>query len=660
MVRKWREAGLYPAVILAVNILIARKLFGLEYSANLASNEGEFIAIARQVAAHLTRPGDLLWWPVWDCGLPFQNTYLPLLPVLAGLLSGLTGHSAALSFHQVGAAAFCLGPVALYALAWGIGRSAGAAFFAALLYSVFSPCVLLVPAIRNDVGSLWNSRRLQILSYYGEAPHSLSLVFVPLAILFLCLAITRGKLWQQVLAGILSGAAVLANAFGAVILLLAGLSLLATVSTERAWKNLRLLAAIGVLTYLWISPLVPPSVFAAIRMNSPTIGADYRFTARSLAGVAILTAGFIMAWCGMSKAKWPAHLRFSALFALLTGGIVLLGWFGNIYVVPQPHRYQIAMDMAISLAVIFAAKEWLAKAPRRTGSIVAAVALAALAIEARHQVHYARGLIRSVDITRTVPYRVAQWVTANLDDNRVMIGGAYSFYFNDFTDTPQLHGGQEPMLPNFVMRIAAFTIYSVKSAEITTLWLKALGAHAILVPGPHSEEFYKPFSDPGKLNGFLPVLWQQDDDTIYSVPARSMSLAHVIDARSLVRDRPINGLDTAQIERYVKALDSPDFPEAAWKWNTSHSATIHASLAPGQVVSTQVTYHPGWHATWNGVAQPTHSDGLGLLVVQPACQGSCDLTLWFDGGTEWRLTLWASGAAMLAVIVIGAVRLRRR
>src|SRR5262249_23081370 len=97
-------------VLLLVNVLIVGRLFFVEYSAYLGSNEGTFLAIARQVAAH---PFDLGWWPLWDCGMAFQNTYLPLLPMLTGGFSRLTAHSAALSYHQVSAALFCLGPISL-------------------------------------------------------------------------------------------------------------------------------------------------------------------------------------------------------------------------------------------------------------------------------------------------------------------------------------------------------------------------------------------------------------------------------------------------------------------------------------------------------------------------------------------------------------------
>src|SRR5437867_3812329 len=101
-------------ILLTINIWIAHKLFTVEYSAYLESNEGTFIAIARGIATH---PNDLLWWPLWDQGIPFQNTYLPLLHVLVAIVSRITGCSPALSFHAVAGALFCIGPVLLYTMA---------------------------------------------------------------------------------------------------------------------------------------------------------------------------------------------------------------------------------------------------------------------------------------------------------------------------------------------------------------------------------------------------------------------------------------------------------------------------------------------------------------------------------------------------------------
>jgi MFS family permease len=622
----------------------------------LGSNEGEFIAIARGVAQHL---GDLRWWPEWALGLPFQNTYLPLLQAVTGVFSRVTGHSPALSFHQVSATFFCLGPAFLYLMACAMTRMPWASFLAALAYSSFSPCALL-PKFRLDLGGLRNLRRLHILTFYGEGPHTTAMALIPLALLFLYLALTRGKLRDKVLAGVFLAASVLANAFGATILAAAVAALLASVRTERFWRNLWLVAAISALAYCWISPFLPPSVISAIRMNSPTADGDFRFTMRSAEGVAALVTGFALA-CLLTPKRTPAHLRFFLLFAWLMTGTVALGSLAQVYVVPQPHRYHIAMDMSLCLLAVFAGAAALRRISPRILTAAAVALLLALAVQTRHAIRYAHGTIRSADVAKSSMYKLTRAMDANVHGARVMVGGAYSTYFNIFSDTPQVHGGQDPMLPNFMLRIAVYTIYSgmntgARDGEIATLWLKALGAHAVSVPGPHSDEGHNPFTNPRKFDGLLPLLWRERDDAIYGVPARSDSLAHVMAARDLVRNPPANGLDIAQLEKYVAALDAPAYPEAKWRWTSRHSAVIDAAVAPGQVISTQVTYTPGWRAT---AAEVSH-DGLGLMVLKPTCQGPCQFALTYDGGREWRVTCLLSLAAMLAVLCLAVVALRRR
>jgi hypothetical protein len=75
-------------VLAAVNLIIAAPLFGVEYSAYNGSIEGTFIAIARVMAQH---PGDWKWWPLWNAGMPFENSYLPLLHWMVAAFSLLTG-----------------------------------------------------------------------------------------------------------------------------------------------------------------------------------------------------------------------------------------------------------------------------------------------------------------------------------------------------------------------------------------------------------------------------------------------------------------------------------------------------------------------------------------------------------------------------------------
>ena len=643
-------AAAYAAVVLVVNILIAGKLFSQEYSDYLSSNEGTFIAIAREIAA---RPDDILWFRIWDCGLPFQNTYLPLLHMIVGAFSRLSGHSAALAFHQVCAAFYCLGPVAVLLLAYVMTKQPGTSFFAALAYSIVSPSAMLIPAITNDVGGILRLRRLHVLVGYGEGPPTAALTIFTLAVLFLYLSITRGSMWMKVAAGALLGLTTLTNAFGGTLLGMASLCLLCTIETPRLWRNSVLTGLIGLLAWCWILPLFPPSVLAAIRMNSPTVGGDFHYTLRTWIALAILAVAFVALTFSLRKLRWKPELQFFGLFAFLTASIVMLAFFAEIYLLPQPHRYHVAMDMAICLLVVFGFREAARRLPREAGAALVGIFSALAAVQTGYAVHYARASIHSIPkIEQTAVYKVAAWANDHLQGKRIFVGGAYGFYFNDFTDTPQMTGGHDPMQPNFLMRSAPFQIYSGMGAgadegNVAVLWMKAFGTRAIYVPGAASEEFYKPFRNPAKFDGILPVLWHEGGDTIYGVPAQSESLAHVVPVGALVRTMPVNGIDLDQVKAYVNALEDTAIPNADWQWKNWHSGTLHATVQPGQAISLQVTYNPGWHAAWNGASQKIRADGLDLMVVETQCKGPCTLDLSYDGGVELRACFAASIAAML-------------
>jgi hypothetical protein len=234
----------------------------------------------------------------------------------------------------------------------------------------------------------------------------------------------------------------------------------------------------------------------------------------------------------------------------------------------------------------------------------------------------------------------------------VMVSGTPSFWLNAFTDQPQLSGGHDPTAPNWSQRVAVFIIYSGMNAgpragEVATMWMKAFGVQALTL----SAEFWKTFTDPNKFEGILPVLWREGSNTVYRVPQRSPSLAHVVPAGAIVSRVPLNGVDIGQVTQYVAALDDPSLPLAEMRWSDFNSARIETTLHQGQVLSVQVTYHPGWRTRINGIAQPVFRDGLGLLVVKPDCRGPCQIDLTYDGGAELIATRLASVLVAVGVML---------
>ena len=110
----------------------------------------------------------------------------------------------------------------------------------------------------------------------------------------------------------------------------------------------------------------------------------------------------------------------------------------------------------------------------------------------------------------------------------------------------------------------------------------------------------------------------------------------------------MHGLDVEPLRPFVAALNDPQLPLAPMEWKSRASARIAADLRTGDLVSVQVTYHPGWHAMVNGSERRIESDAIGLMVIHPECAGACAIDLIYDGGREMKI---ARVVQILSVIV---------
>jgi hypothetical protein len=654
-----RPALLCALVLLILNTLIAAKLFSLEYSAYNGSNESTSIAISRVMAEH---PGEWKWFPLWSGGMRFENTYLPLTHWSTAAFTLLTGYSPARSFHIVTAAFYALGAPAFFVMVLVLSRRLIPSFIAALAYSCISISALILPTIRADAGGPLTLRRFQVLAFYGEAAHTIALALLPLAVACFHFALTTREIKWKILAGVMTAAVILSNAFGIVALAVALLCWLLAFPSKPWWRAPVIIAAIGVVTYLWISPWLSPSMIRAIRINSPTADGDYRYTIASWIALSILLSGFLLLWFVLRRSRIDPYLRFFVLFAYVPAGIVLAWQISNVAVLAQPHRYHLQMDMALLAAIVFLCAAMLDRIPARAQLPIMALVIIALTFQTLNAVKFGWRFIRSADPTTLIEYKIAKWMDENRPGERAFISGSSCYWYNVFSDNPQFHGAHDPSVQNSFIRIPVFTIYTgmnagARDAEYSVFWLKAFGARAISVSGPNGREYYKPFTNPRKFESVLPVLWREGDDTIYEVPSRSSSLAHVIPRAAVPARTPIHGLDIEPVEAFVAALEDPRYPNATFEWKGRNAAAIRASPAPDQVIAVQITYDSGWEAYANGNRLKIRKDAIGLMVIEPDCDGACEISLTFTGGTE---TVVTRAMSLSAVLIALAFVLRNR
>jgi hypothetical protein len=646
--RRWR-APLGAAALLVWNLAIVARLLRMEWSAYNGSVEGSFIALARIMAKY---PGQWSWWPFWNGGMPFECAYLPFSHWLVAGFSLLTGVSAPRSFHIVSAVVYALAAPAVFWMALAISRKFGASFFAAWAYSCVSISAVL-PRVAADMHGALNLRRLHVLAFYGEAPHTTAMALLPVAMVCFHRALTTGAVKWKILAGALAAFVVLSNAFGAVALSAALLAWLLAFPRRPWWKAPLTVAAIGAASFCWVTPWLSPAMFRALWASTPAVGPGFGYRPATWIALAVFSAGLALLWFLLRRFRAPDWLRFFLLFGYIPTGIVLAGYFGNVNLIPQPLRYQVEMDLALLLAVAFGAAALVDKLPRRARIAVAAVLAIALTAQSRQALHYAGRFLNAGDPARLGEYKIAKWMDANLPGERAFIGGSSALLYNAITGNPQFKGGHDQHAVNQFIAAVDYSLYSDEGTEdrggawYSTFWLKAFGCRAVSVSGPGSNDYYKPYNHPRKFEGALPVLWREDDNTIYEVPGRSRSLAHVMPAAAVPARRPIHAVDVGPVEAYVAALDDPRYPAAAFDWKSLSEAVIHATVAPGQVVAAQVTYAKGWEAWANGRRQRVRGDAIGQTVIEPDCTGPCEITLRYTGGVETTIARALSLAAML-------------
>jgi hypothetical protein len=653
------KSPLLAIFLFLANVYVCRELFGIEYLRHMGSIEAAYIGISRYAIGHWR---DLSWFPLWYNGIPYQNTYPPLLHWGVALVASMRGMMPAHAYHWTIALAYCLGPVTLFLLVQRLSGSRWAGFMAGLFYTVLTPSAWLMPDIERALGSPFRPQRLNALVYWGEGPHVSAMTLLPVAFLLVDLAIRKRRVYSIAGAAFALAAVVLTNwlaafalALGMVAYLLAGLDF--SGSHAHGWRRLLLpMVAIGAAAYGLAMPWAPPSTIAVTQYNARFVVGDFRTVYQTLPewSVAIICG---LAFLKLATRKFSIALQFAVFFTFLTALITLADdWFHKA-IVPQPERYHLEMEMGIAMLLALVGYEVFRRAPQKIamGAMIALVIV--LIPPLRICRRYARTfLVTTIDITHTSEWKTADWLNRNWSGERVMLPGSSMFWLTAFSDTPQIGGGFAQGITDRELPVATYGLTAGAGehwAEWSVMWLKALGVQAVGVSGPGSTEVYKDFVDPRKFEGTLEPLWRDGGDVLYRVGRPHTSLARVVPRNTLVPRTPVNGADVDPLRAYVAALDDPSMPEARFSWTSAHSAQIATDLGPGQVVSWQEAWHAGWHARVGGKDIPIARDALGMMTIYPHSSGPCTIDLSYDGGIEMRVATWISG--MTALVLLGMV-----
>jgi len=657
--REWLTALGYALTLLWINAYICRDLFR-NSTAYMNSMRGFWIALAAHAGHSWFQPN---WWPYCDGGMPFEGTYAPLVPGWIAAWTALTGVPQILTFQYVTGVVYCLIPLTLFAMGWLLTRAPGYAFAAGLLYSLTAVTQLIVPDVAFSWNSFWDARRLYLLAEWDDTPHLAALALLPVVILLLVASIERRRLRYYVPTILLIALMALASEFGPIEVMLAVLCLLFVFQREVLRRNIAITVALGACAYALVAPFFSPSLLRAIGRASGD-GREPGFDLGSITAIAIVTVGWVILSRYLPRWTTDWKLQFFTYFGYLITSIPILAQYLHRQFLPQPGRYKAEMELALSLLLVFGLRPWFHRLrfPLKASLIFLLLALAGEQIVSHHR--YAKAILPPRDPTQTIEYQTA--FQARRIGTRVMLPGSIAQWADAFSDVAQLSGSSWSKAMNPVQQLAVAAVYNggatpEQDALVSLAWLKAFGVGAVAVSGPQSQEYWKPYAHPSKFEGLLPVLWRMDDVTMYRIPQRTPSLAHVVSAAAIVAHPPKQAADIAELESYVRALDDSSLPVAEMHWEGSNRVRVRTTAGQGQAISIQISYHPGWHARAGGHVIPLHADALGLMWLDPKCQGSCDVDLDYDGGWELRLCRYLSFAAIATLILLPlAVAVKRR
>lgn len=647
--RRWK----LPLDLLLVFLFTAaliRPLFSAKYLRTWSSIESTFIEDGRFLKAHWPHPQ---WQPLWYCGTRYDYIYPPVLRYGTALLA--RWWIPVKAYHVFVALFYCLITAGIYFLVRVMSRSRGAAWLAAIASTLVSPVFLLIPW-RSMYGTPW---RLWMLLQNGEGPHISSIAPLMFALGCAWLAFERRNLAFVAAAGIFAALVALTNFYGATALAILYpilvWSMWVTHRDHRIWPRA---AAIPALAYGVAAFWLVPSYLRITLENLQYVTSRGNF--RSVAIVATAAALFLL--CSLRFASRKAHLAYTTFLcgSVLILGIYVWGNFHSIRVVGEAHRLSPELDIVMVMASVEVWR-WLWRRPARWGRALAVAVLLFGAVLARHYVRHAWDIYpREPAYQQRVEFRMSDWIGTHLPHARTFVSGSVRFWWDTWHDLAQVGGGSEQGLMNPHVMPANWEVLIGPNPELAVLWLKALGADAVIVHGKQSEEVYHDFPNAAKFDGVLPVLYDDHQgNVIYGVPRRDASLARVVDRARLNSLPPLEQSNLERLRAYTAVIEGGTGEPSATSWEGTDRMQVRVHVAPGQSVLLQETYDPAWHAYLGRRALTVSRDPGADFSVIDAPPGDDDITFVFETPLENRIGRVVTCLSLAIVAVLFGLSPRR-
>jgi hypothetical protein len=658
----FKRTVLIDSLLLACSVcLLIKPLFRLKYLDNWRSIESTFIADGRMLSEHLRHAG---WQPLWYLGTRTDYIYPPAVNYGTALISRVGHVLPARAYHLYTAVFYVFGIVAVYWLvrAGSASRgstSRGSALLASAATTLISPTFLLLTQIRHD-SAWWVPQRLHVLMAWGEGPHISALGVVGAALAATFLALRKWKPAAFAAAGALCALAVATNLYGATALgFFYPIVVWSVWVAERKSGVLLRAACVPLVAYgfsaFWFTPSYLWIMLVNRKWQSPP-GDTASLIVMSIA-VAIYCLVSFGAASRRPEREWPVFV---------TGAVVVLSvyvlgffWFG-LRLTGDPPRLVPELDLALILAGVEGARA-LWQRPRWR-LVVALSTVIVLTPSLRYLRHAWSVFPKAPPLESVYEYKMAKWVHDHLPGERVLPSGTVRFWFDAWFDNSQPDGGSTWGILNQIIPVATWQIAHGERADLAVLWLRALGTDAVVVPGRNSLEYYHDYSTPQKFRGVLPVLYDDQHDTvIYGVPRSHPGIVRIVDRTAIDGMSKIQGGDDAAgLTKYLAVVENPAQNAATLTWRGFEEADIFATVANtggGHSVLVQETWDPAWHAWENGKPlsiRPENTMGF-MLIDAPA--GDHQIHMRFETPLENRAGQFLF--VVTAIVIAGLVIPRR-
>jgi len=658
-----------PLIVSGLVILNAALVFPLFLGGNtpyMISIESTFLTDARFIAESLPHVG---WNPLWYMGFPFPLFYPPALPYMVTGLHRIADIPVASAYRILTGLSYICIPATLFLFARYLTGRRYPAAIAALIYSLAPSFCYLIPEVRQDAaGFEYLPWRLVVLLRYGEGPHIMALVFTPLAALGLLHAMRRPSLRAILLAALAISAVALTN-----------------------W--IALFALAGILLVVTLSELLVGHGREKLKAALPCAILAYGLCAFWFC-LSFIQAGATWSGGGGSMddllGNWPALVFIGPPVAvalllvfggnagrqagfviggwLLVFSLIAAGWYlAGIALTPQPNRYLPELNMAVAMALGLLAdrgRQWLRQPQvgwaRRLGVAYTPALLVSIALVSIPFLRVAHAVTSpQPDVTTTSEYRVAQWLAAHVEGERVYATGSHAFWLNVFTDVPQVRGGADYAATNSWWDHVSYQINTGERGDLAVLWAKALDVRYIVVSYPGSADAYQDYVYPAKFEGLLPRVYDDRGMAIFEVPLARPGLVRVLDLPAYNRLSPIRDvLDDDHLSRYLELVERSS-PVSGYHFVNSGHLEFETELdGTDQAVLVRMTYHPGWQVYCNGQRVPIREDLAGFILIEPQRQGQCRFVLQHGPLWDQWLGYALTGLTLVVLVVCGFWRLR--